>query len=258
MRSNIDDVITGTVLPEETAFENYLYSYKKVPKDKKQIVEKYFLAQEVDSKGSTVFYKILESGVDSLSSEDRYNWSRFLIASRIRIPEIIKDLKKGATEELRRSLTEDHEEYLKVKGDVTDSTLLQWVENNFVGLIDNLGLIMLPEVVNDPHHVKVIDNMYWWVEDVSGSSVKLLTSDRPLWVSAGLMKPNCLLALPLTPVKIFFASNNKNLKEALMHHGVNRLVRRCNESLVSQASRFVYGRAKLSFIEKRWANLYSS
>lgn len=250
MRGEDGSIQQSRVNPLATAFENRLYSYEKVPEERRQAVEKLFFAAEIDDKAASIYPKFLVGDLANLSKEERIAWTRFLIASRLRVPEIVHDLKTDAAEELRRSLTEDHEEFLAVCGEVDDKTLLEWTERNFVGLIDNFGMMILPSIITDPKYTEIIANMHWWIEDVSRASVRLLTSDRPLWVSAGLMKPNCLLALSLSPNVVFFASRNRDLRIALNHQGPNRLVRRCNESLASQAVRFVYGRAKSAFIDR--------
>jgi len=251
MRREDGSVLQSYVKPSATAFENRLYSYANVPKKQRQAVEKLFFAADVDDKAATVMPKIMAGEIGSLLPEERIYWSRFLIAARLRVPEIVHDLRKTASEELRRSLTEDHEEFLAVKGNVDSQTLLDWTERTFIGLTDNFGMMILPDIITDPKHTEIIANMHWWIEDVPHANVQLLTSDRPLWVSTGLMKPNCLLALPLSPACIFFASRNRDLQPALNINGQNRLARRCNESLVSQAVRFVYGRAHVSFIDRR-------
>lgn len=253
MRQADGSILQSRVKPVATAFENRLYSYEKVPKEQRQAVEKLFFTDEVDSKAAPVLVKLLANESSSLSDEERLCWTRFLIASRLRLPEIVNDFKKTASEELRRNLTEDHEEFLRVKGNIDAATLLEWTEREFVGLIDNFGMMILPSIITDPKYTEMIAMMHWWTEDLSLANVELLTSDRPLWVSAGLQKTNCLLALPLSPTRIFFASRNPDLKAALNHNGSNRLVRRCNESLASQAVRFVYGNAPENFINRRLA-----
>lgn len=250
MRAEDGTIFQSRVKPSATAFENRLYSYEKVPKDRQQAIEKLFFAAEVDDKAASIYPKITAGEFANLSLEERAIWTRFLLASRLRVPEIVHDLRKDAPEELQRNLTEDREEFLAVRGDVNDETLLEWTERNYVGLVDNFGMMILPDMITDPKHTEIIANMHWWIEDVSLASVQLLTSDRPLWVSTGLMKPNCLLALSLSPKVVFFASRNSDLQIALNRGGSNRLVRRCNESLASQAVRFVYGRAKPSFIDR--------
>jgi hypothetical protein len=251
MRQANGSILMSRVKPTETAFENRLYSYEKVPVAQRQALEKTFFGQEIDDRAAPVLVKLCEGDVTNLSVKERIDWTRFLIASRLRVPEIVNDLRKAGSAELRRSLTEDHDEYLAIKDDDDAPTLLEWTEHKFVGLTDNFGMMILPSVITDPKHAKLIDTMHWWLEDVSVANVELLTSDRPLWVSTGLKNPNCLLALPLTPTRIFFASNNRDHQMTLHTQGANRLVRRCNESIASQANRFVYGTAKIKFIDRR-------
>jgi hypothetical protein len=250
MRGADGAIYEGRGKPDQIAFEKRLYSYERVPEEQRQAVEKRFFSAEVDNRAAPILSKLLDGGVDDLIAEERIYWTRFLIAARLRVPELVNDLKKTAAQELRRSLTEDHDEFLAVRGTVETPTLLDWTEQTFIGLTDNFGMMILPDLITDPEHNQIIESMFWWIGDVSGASVTLLTSDRPLWVSTGLKKPNCLLALPLSPTRIFFASRNRDLQVALQQSGPNRLARRCNESLASQADRFVYGRAQSRFISR--------
>ena len=235
------EIEEGRAKPDRIAFENRLYSYEKVPPEQRQAVEKFFFAREVDERAAPILNKVIAGGPRSLSPEERVYWTRFMIAARLRVPEVVNDLKRTAGEELRRSLTEDHEDYLDAKGEIDAPTLLGWVEQTFVGLTDNFGMMILPEIITDPEHTRIISDMHWWTMDLSTANVRLLTSDRPLWVSTGLKKPNCLLVMPLSPTHVFFASRNRDFEAAIRNEGANRVVRRCNESLTSQADKFVYG-----------------
>ena len=244
------DIKSGRVRPEATAFENRLYSYQKVPPEQQQALEKLFFGEDVDAIAAPVLVKLQSEGVDVLTPDEKRIWTRFLIASRLRVPEIIHKARKEATEELRKNLTAEHEEYLAVKGPDDAETLLDWVERNYIGLVDNFGMMMIPDLVTDPEHTEMIETMHWWTEDLSGSTVSLLTSDRPMCVSTGIKKPNCLLALPLSPHRVFFASRNTDLRKAFQREGASQLARRCNRSIVGQAARFIYGTAEESFIRR--------
>lgn len=161
MREDDGSILQRRVSPTATAFENRLYSYEKVPEKQRQAVEKQFFAAEVDDKAAPVMQKIVAGEIGNLSPEERTDWTRFLIAARLRVPEIVHDLKKSASEELRRSLTEDHEDYLAVKGEVAAPTLLEWTDQTFVGLIDNFGMMILPDIIKDPKHTEIIGGMCW-------------------------------------------------------------------------------------------------
>ena len=149
MRHADGSILQSRVKPTETAFENRLYSYEKVPVAQRQELEKNFFGKEVDDKAAPVLAKLCEGDVTDLSAEERNYWTRFLIASRLRVPEIVNDIRKAGPAELRRSLTEDHDEYLAIKGDDDAQTLLEWTEREFVGLTDNFGMMILPSVITD-------------------------------------------------------------------------------------------------------------
>lgn len=248
MRQKDGAILESKVIPKATAFENNLYSYEKVPLENRQAVEKFF-GTIIESQAAPVLNKLLAGDIEKLTDDERQSWARFLTASRLRVPEWINDIKKSASEELVRSLIEDHEGFVDAGGDSSD-TLTAWVERNMVGLIDNFGLMILPEVICDPSHISFFCGMHWWVEDLSQASVSLLTSDRPLWISTDLKKPTGLLALPLSPTHVFFSATNKQLQLALQKGGASKMARRCNTSIVQQAARFVYGCAKANFVNR--------
>lgn len=250
MRANSGALVTGSVMPDATAFENSLYSFEKVPKEKRQEVEKKFFAEKVDSRAAPVMAKLLRN--EPLTQEERIDWAVFLIASRLRIPEIVKNLKKSAPDELRKNLVYTPEELESLKGDLGDDppTLLEWTEKTFVGLIDNSGMMMLPSIITDPEHIDRFLKLTWWVRDVRTSSVSLLTADRPVWVWGGINSPVLTMALPLSPTKLFLATRSKETREASERWSDNRLARLANESLVRQADRFVYGDAVSAFVGK--------
>lgn len=152
MRKADGEILQSRVSPRETAFEKRLYSYTKVPVSKQQALEKEFFNSEIDDKAAPILARLLSGDVSKLSESERIEWCRFLIASRIRVPEIVNDLRESGSVELKRSLIEDHDEFLAAKGHDDAATLVEWAERNFVGLIDNFGMMILPRVIMDPQH----------------------------------------------------------------------------------------------------------
>lgn len=249
-RASDGGLVTHRVKPKETAFEKNLYALEKVAPEHRQVIEKNFFANEIDDRAAPLHARLLAGEIGRFSQSDRDAWTHFIMAQRLRVPEIVKDLRGSASAQLRTLLDGDQKEFLKLRGNNALS-FSEWTENQFVGLIDNFGMTMLPKIVTDPEFTRDISALHWWVEDVASANVTLLTSDRPLWMSAGLAHPNCLLALPLSPTAMFFASRNPDMSVALRHNGPNKLVRRCNESIASQHARFVYGAAEMQFLARR-------
>lgn len=225
-------VVKSFVSPKKTGFVKGLYSFKNVPKEQQEVLETNFFTPEVDTKAAPILKKLLENGISSLERKERILWTRFLISARVRVPDVVNQLKADGIAEIQRQTTGDDP------------------ENDWI-IPENIGLTVLPRLITDPEHTKIIAEMAWWIEDFSGANVSLLTSDRPIWASTGLKKPRCLVAFPLSPKKLFCASNTQDYFRAMESLSPNEVVRRSNRTIASQAKEFVYGEAEVSFIEGR-------
>ena len=82
------------------------------------------------------------------------------------------------------------------------------------------------------------------------ASVELLLPDRPLWVSKHPKDPDFIAMMPLSPRSVFIAARDKRVIRRTIDASPNELIRRINESLVSNAWERVYGRATVAFIDR--------
>jgi hypothetical protein len=112
---------------------------------------------------------------------------------------------------------------------------------------------LLTQLINheDPGHY--IINMIWAVLDVSDARHRLLTCDRPYILPCGLKDPLCILAVPISPTRLFVAANNSEPLEALRHQSSRDTVRNANNLVVRLAVQNVYGSTDdcRAFVEKR-------
>jgi hypothetical protein len=72
----------------------------------------------------------------------------------------------------------------------------------------NTHKAFLPSLIDHAVIGQRIINMHWEVMDLSGAAHALLTSDRPYTSSHGLGNPVCLLAVLLSPTRLFVAAND--------------------------------------------------
>ena len=224
-----------------------------MPDEKREWLEREFFSSWVDDRAATSMRVIIEKGVQALTSRQRSDWTRFLIAQRLRTPEMIEYLRTEASDDFRANLNLDTEEYERERDVGDPQTLEEWTEENRPGLIENFGLFMLPEMIDNPKFHNEIRTMGWWTEDFSGASVDLLTSDRPcLFVSSPNGKIR-VFAIPLTPQLAFFACNEAWMRRELLSRGISKLAKYLNESIVRAAVESVYGtgRQHFRFVERR-------
>jgi hypothetical protein len=118
---------------------------------------------------------------------------------------------------------------------------------------------LLPIKVHVNMIIKALDNetvgahingMYWYVLDVSKSSDRLLTSDRPVELSQ-LRRPTGVAAIPISPTRLFVAANDMSTIHNLIATNPQDVVRNVNTWIVSRARRYVYSNSEAltGFIE---------
>jgi len=195
---------------------------------------------EIDNPASKVLKIMLQQGVESLTPKMKTDWSRFLLSLRFREEENVIDASGFFNTELHEWLVSKQNYYESMKSPEDPPTYLQFCEQHFPG-IKNVGKKALVAWLCGNEDMKHISKMVWWIENVSGQSYKLLTSNRPCIYTRGYGDPQCVICLPLSPIKVFFAVNEKNIKLSINRLTKNKLVKLVNESMLIQRNiKFVY------------------
>ncbi|MBB3005466.1 DUF4238 domain-containing protein [Cupriavidus alkaliphilus] len=102
--------------PRSTGSLDRLYSLDSVPPERQQQIEKDFLAGVIEAPAGLVLNKMRTSGRGhNLTMEERHVWTRFLMAQRIRSPEIVRFLHEQAPPHLREVLAANPEQYQALK-----------------------------------------------------------------------------------------------------------------------------------------------
>jgi hypothetical protein len=106
--------------PKSVAYENGLYSLEHGPGERRQIVERDFLAK-VDEDAAKALQSMQATGTAYLDPQAKAHWAVFLLSMRVRSPPSVRDVRRQATVDLLEVLKEDPEEYdrLRKPGDPT-------------------------------------------------------------------------------------------------------------------------------------------
>lgn len=204
-----------------------------------QAVEKNLL-RHIDDLGARVLQKLKTLGFQGLSPSDRVDWARFLMSLRLRQPDIIQILRTESSEHLATSLAEGPEEYESIATVSEPSSLPEWVELRFPGLIENFGMSFFHELVDDPKVGDKILRMKWWLWDFSKEKHHLLLADHPCVFTVGIDDPNIVIALPISPNRAFMATNSEGVASIMRKQRPKDLLTRLNESSLSQARVRIY------------------
>lgn len=223
--------------PKHVGYEPYLYTIPSLTDDP-QWVETQVMQRQVDDPASKAMQVIVAKGLGSLTGEQRTAWCRFLIAQWYRSPEKISKLLRVAEDSMLTEFTRSPEQYEFVRTELDPATLLELKEQNWPGLDRAVALRgVLPDLINDQRATKIIGGMHWAVYDLSASKLDLLTSDRPVVRYGGLDSPDCMIAVPLNPKRLFFALDRRY---SIRYEKAEQLVRVINTDLVTSAREAVY------------------
>jgi Protein of unknown function (DUF4238) len=234
-------VVTSELKPRSTAFEPDLYSYEGVSGEQRGEIETSFMTPRIDTPAALIVQKIVAGGFTALTTEERSDFTRFVMSLRARHPDAVALALTEGERQLRAALARDPEEYQAVSGPDSPSTLTEWTEQYAPALFHNFGVSVVPGVITDAKVGERIFRMPWWVHDVRSAGIDLLISDRPCLLEGNAVEGQCLIALPLSPTMLFFICNGRRRTEALRAMNERQLVKTINRASAGYAAGRVYG-----------------
>lgn len=232
--------VTGSRFKAKSvAKERHLYSMQRSQPTPDVQVEKDFFGPHVDDPAAVVHAKILASGVSGLTPDEKQVWSPILISLMLRGPAMIKHIRERGREVLGAGLDLTPDEYLAARGDDPAPTLRAWIETNRPDVLDDVGVMTLPDLTFSEKLNLAVLNATWGIRSVQAAKYNLLIGDRPL-ILAGTFETKFLLALPISPTKVFFAFNDERIFANVRALGHDAFVKATNTSTVAAAERYIY------------------
>jgi len=247
------EVVASRITPKRTGYEPGLYGLDGYAPSLNNVIEKEFMALVVDDPAAHALRVLIERDQSKLTPELREAWTRFVMSLHVRTPAKVEYITQQAAQNLRRSLLSNPEEYDAIRTATDPPTLLEWVEQNAPAILPNFGKQMLPSIITHQETGDAIIRMRWWTVEITQEFPDLLTCDHPVFISHGIPDDKCLIAVPLSPRFIFFATRNPATLDRVMARGIVEVTKLLNESIVNQAQKFVYGATDrhLGFVENR-------
>jgi hypothetical protein len=246
------DVVASPIAPDNTGYEPRLYTLHGYPPEEAQVIETEFMGPHVDEPASRALKILLSREGSSMTEEMRVEWTRFLMAMRLRDPHSLAEHGTLARNLLRNELLADPQ-YLALRKETDPPNGYEWLEKEHPRFLDNIGKLFLARFINRGEIGDHIINMRWSTLDLTRSAVSLLTGDRPFIATHGLADARCVLAFPLSPRFLFIATNDRQPLQQLLAQSADRIAKAANANIVGQAIKHVYGNSgsHKGFVEKR-------
>lgn len=245
------------IAPDNTGFENDLYSLEGCRPEIRNSIEKGFMSKEVDNDASLALNALcrLDQENRELSSEMRQAWTRFLMSMAVRTPTKVKEITTSGENILRESLSKNPEEYDAIRDFNHPPTLLEYAEINAPYMFPNFGKDLLPRLINHESTNNAINSMEWGTISIDRNGPELFLGDRPLYISHQIKDESSLIAIPLSPKKLFIATRSSETFDKLMRGDLNLIAKKFNEITVTQAQSQIYAtninKSYFNFIDKR-------
>lgn len=227
--------------PKGSGYETDLYALTRdqVGRFDKQAVETDCL-KHIDNEAARVLQKMLMEGPTDLNNKDRCDWVIFLMSLRSRTPDAITHLNSVTSEELKASFDDKPEEYEAIKEANDPTTLSEYAEQEYPGLIENFGMMSFGKLISNPRIRNKILRMNWGLYHFNNQKNHLLLADRPLIYTKDIDHPDLMVVLPIGPRMAFMATNSKQIVNGIQRSRHGRLMMRMNESSLKQAQKRIY------------------
>jgi Protein of unknown function (DUF4238) len=228
--------------PSGTGYVAGLYTIPGISPEQSQFVEKRFM-QAVDNWAARALAVMLRGNPQPHDLDRRLKvaWARFLYSLIIRTPEHIRRIQQKADEnppELPETLREDYD---KLRGPNDPATFEEYKAWSSANPLKLPAQQILPELINSERVITEIAFMRWTTAPLGNTKHSMLTSDRPVIMTNGLVQADAHIAIPLSPKLLFLATKTDETHRAISSMSSNEIVEVVNHKVSEQAVKYVYG-----------------
>lgn len=203
-------------------------------------IESRFFSKEVDTKGAIARNILLESGPQSLTGDQRCDFARLLLSLDARRPDTVKKLREEGVQIYKTGLDSDPENLSAMIDASIEETPSSYYERTKGGSLEDLALIPIQKLVDNPEVGGKLVNAHWYVKHLEELDGSLVLADRPLIRIRGYDHPGAAWVLPLTPKAAFIAVNHPENLKCMQRITPQRFAKETNYSSARQAERFVF------------------
>ncbi|MDF0584735.1 DUF4238 domain-containing protein [Bradyrhizobium yuanmingense] len=244
-RSEVEPRGTGA---RGTGYQRGLYRLTRegIPEELAEAVERKFM-QAVDNRAKDALNKILANR-DDWTLKTRSDWSRFVSGLLFRVPERVMSARKY----LEDFWLDDHERHLAEYNAQKAEGAPEFLDY----VVDSIARETLEFTMKQIDNQRIgtkLNSMRWLTVDMSSAGRPLFTSDRPVIMSNGLSDRESHLVIPVSPTKLFIATNNAEMERELSRViPARELVKMCNRHVIRRAQKYAWNRddTEMEFVRK--------
>jgi hypothetical protein len=230
-----------------------LNTYFDVPVSGRDFPETAFFTPRVDTPAANALQVMVANGVRALTPEQRTDWARFIVSFGVRTPEALRQM---GPEETRKAFALVE---ARAKGPPeAESKVSAAIQNSMRKLERNFPLNIAMDLSTDPAKLMAVNGMLWWIR--RWPRPMILIGDRPLLTAPRVQYPcgiplndrSCLIALPIAPNAVFFASASSKTKNKMLKMTPSKIARIVNEEMIWRSTCvFAFDKSLASFVMPR-------
>jgi uncharacterized protein DUF4238 len=232
-----------------TGYQRGLYRLHTpgIPEDLAEHVERKFMGT-VDNRARDALDILLNKTNVKWNDRTRSAWAMFVNGLIFRVPERVAPVRDFLTKFWQADFDRHKAQYDAQKGPA-DPEFHDYIPE----AISRETLQFIMRQINDESIGRLLARMRWRNIDVAPVGRPLFTSDRPVIMSNGLAYPDSHLLLPISPTRIFLATNTPAMESQFANVIPRReLVKMCNRHVVRRAQKYAWNTddSEIEFVRK--------
>jgi len=249
-----EGIVARPTYPAGTGYVRGLYRLPDVPADQAEIIETKRMSS-VDDRAAKALVKMLRGtgSVDRLERHEALGWCQFIYSLVVRNPEHLVLVRQKLRELGPEIMEELRGRYDEIRRSSDPETFDEYKENVTKSPIVVPPARVLPNLINSKRVVRVIATMKWFTHTVHKAKYPLLTSDRPVVLTNGLIRPDAHIVIPMSPRILFIAVKEEATFHKIASMSSDELAETVHNKVAEQAHTFVYGSddSQLRFVSNR-------
>ena len=193
-----------------------------------------------------------------LTRPERGAWVQFIMSLWLRTPEELDLYKNSFRQQFEFYKPQLDAQYLHKRSIQDPATYDDYLNSIGGGGREKEMMHLFLSMMTNERLCKLIDEMSWIALDVSKSSHKLMTSDRPVVSPYGLGRRDAYIAIPISPDTLFVAMRDERMiMDQMGQRGFSGVVYDINAAVVGQSYKFVYAldASQTRFVDNRMSKL---
>ena len=190
----------------------------------------------VDTQGAAAMDKLVKDGVEALTGDDRFDFTRFLFSLEHRRPALIQELRVRGPKIMEQDMDNDQNFRAVLREHGFDKDPSFYARD--LGLLtEDRAVANVQGLVNGRNYGEKFINWHWRIARMRYGQGTFLLSDRPLIRKYAFDDPEAVWLLPLNPRTAFYASKRESPK--VVTNG-REFLKSVNKHSVQQADKYVY------------------